>query len=65
VTVEITVVVKSTNHNGDVTLTKRFTDSGGNPRFDGDIVRRNVATLGDELAHQLDQLVKSPIRTTP
>ena len=60
--VKITVIVESTNHSGKVELTKEFTDSNANGRFDGDTVRRNVAVMGNEIAHQLDQLTDKPLK---
>ena len=63
--IEIEVTVKSTNHGAGVTLfTRRYETGGANPRYDGDIVRRETAKLGQLVANQLDKLSDDPIRSS-
>lgn len=63
--VKITLIVETTNHTGGGRLTfhETSTDNGGNPRYDGDTVLRDVAKLTRNVVSTLDKIVKDPIRT--
>ena len=63
--VKITLVVETTNHTTGGTITFRETaeDTGGNVRYDGDTVLRDVARLTHNVVSRLDKLVDQPIRT--
>lgn len=61
--VKITLVVETTNHGNAITFTETSEDGGGNPRYDGDTVTRDVAKLTQHVVAQLDRLVPSPVRT--
>lgn len=62
--VEIEVVVKSTNHGfgSETVLRRRYETGDANPRFDGDIVRHETARLGEKIAADFENLVPDPIR---
>lgn len=62
--VEIEVVVRSTNHGtrSETVFRRRYETGGANPRFDGDVVRRETAALGERIAADIEKLVPDPIR---
>lgn len=61
--IKITLTVETTNHGNAIEFTETYTDSGGNPRYDGDTVIKRAAALTHHVVTQLDKLVASPIRT--
>lgn len=63
--VKITLIVETTNHTdgGTITFHETSVSNGGNPRYDGDTVLRDVAKLTHNVVSRLDNIVKDPIRT--
>jgi hypothetical protein len=60
--IRITLTVETDNHGGSIEFTDTYEGLDGNPRFDGDVVRRRATVMVERVVKHLDQLVDLPLR---